>query len=53
MRTSSVWDDGVKPGMSSDLCGPYIDAPVWPWSVAGWTFAALYILLALMAWISS
>jgi hypothetical protein len=29
---------------------PYIDAPVWPWSLAGWLIAGTLILLALVAW---
>ena len=29
---------------------PYINAPVWPWSVAGWSFAAMLILLFIAAW---
>jgi hypothetical protein len=29
---------------------PYIDAPVWPWSLAGWSIVAALILLALVAW---
>jgi hypothetical protein len=28
---------------------PYIDAPVWPWSVAGWSLAALLVALFVLA----
>jgi hypothetical protein len=37
----------------SEVYGPYIDSPVWPWSLAGWCLAALYVVLALAAWLSS
>jgi hypothetical protein len=29
---------------------PHINAPVWPWSVAGWLFAAIVIVLFVAAW---
>jgi hypothetical protein len=35
---------------TSELHGPYIDAPVWPWSAAGWALGALFIVLFLVAW---
>ena len=53
MRGSTVWDVGDRSGASSDVYGPYIDAPVWPWSVAGWSVAVLCVLLALVAWLSA
>ena len=28
---------------------PYIDAPLWPWSVAGWSLAALFVALFVLA----
>jgi hypothetical protein len=28
----------------------YINAPVWPWSVAGWSLAAMFILFFVAAW---
>ena len=33
-----------------ELHGPYINAPVWPWSAAGWSWAALFVLLFVVAW---
>ena len=30
---------------------PYINAPVWPWSLAGYSTAALWLLLLLFAWL--
>jgi hypothetical protein len=33
----------------SEFDSPYIDAPVWPWSMAGWSLAALFVLLFLLA----
>ena len=33
---------------SNELESPYIDAPVWPWSVAGWSLAAGFVVL--FAW---
>jgi hypothetical protein len=33
-----------------EVDSPYINAPVWPWSVAGWAFAALFVLLFVIAW---
>jgi hypothetical protein len=30
--------------------GPYINAAVWPWTVAGWSLAALFLVLFLIAW---
>jgi hypothetical protein len=28
----------------------YINAPVWPWSLAGWLIAAMTILMFVAAW---
>jgi len=32
---------------------PHIHAPVWPWSLAGYSIAALLVLLFLLAWLSA
>ena len=34
----------------SELHGPYINAPVWPWFVAGCVLGALFVLLFVVAW---
>ena len=52
MRTT-IWDDADKRGISGEVYGPYIDAPVWPWSLAGWSLATLYLLLTFASWLSS
>jgi hypothetical protein len=33
-----------------ELHEPDIAAPMWPWTVAGWTLAALLVLTSLLAW---
>lgn len=30
---------------------PLIDAPVWPWSFAGWLLAATILILFVAAWL--
>jgi hypothetical protein len=30
---------------------PHINAPVWPWSLAGWSLAGLLVFLFLFAWL--
>jgi hypothetical protein len=32
---------------------PFINAPVWPWSLAGWAIAAALVLMAVGAWLAS
>lgn len=32
---------------------PYIDSPVWPWSLAGWSAGALMVLYFAVAWLTS
>jgi hypothetical protein len=34
----------------SELHGPYINAPVWPWFAAGCVLGALFVLLFVVAW---
>jgi hypothetical protein len=38
---------------SHEFYGRYINAPVWPWAVAGWTLAVIFMLLFLTTWLSS
>ena len=35
-----------------EVDGPYIDAPDWPWRVAGWLVNAIIVLLFVLAWAS-
>jgi hypothetical protein len=32
---------------------PFINAPVWPWSLAGWLIAAGAIVMFIAAWLRS
>ena len=32
---------------------PRMNAPVWPWSLAGYSMAALWLLLLLLAWLGA
>ena len=32
-----------------ELYGPYLNAPVWPWRVAGWIVSALFALMFVIA----
>jgi hypothetical protein len=33
----------------SELRGPYLHAPVWPWFLAGWVAGALFVLMFVFA----
>ena len=33
----------------SELHGPYLHAPVWPWFLAGWVAGALFVLMFVFA----
>jgi hypothetical protein len=33
----------------SELHGPYLHAPVWPWFAAGWIVGALFVLMFVLA----
>ncbi len=33
-----------------EVYGPHINAPVWPWFVAGWVVCALFVVMFLLAW---
>jgi hypothetical protein len=32
-----------------ELYGPYLNAPVWPWHVAGWIVSVLFALMFVIA----
>jgi hypothetical protein len=32
---------------------PHINAPVWPWSLAGWAFAVASLVMFLASWLRS
>jgi len=34
---------------STELHGPYLYAPVWPWFLAGWIIGALFVLMFVFA----
>jgi len=34
-----------------EVDSPYINAPDWPWAMAGWTVSALHLVFFLAAWI--
>jgi len=36
-----------------ELDSPHINAPVWPWTVAGWTLAVVFMLLFVITWLRS
>ena len=35
------------------VLSPHINAPVWPWSLAGYSMATLWLLLLLLAWLGA
>jgi hypothetical protein len=48
LKRSLVGDMGpLEP--PSELHGPYLHAPVWPWFVAGWIIGALFVLMFVFA----
>jgi hypothetical protein len=34
-----------------EIDSPYINAPNWPWALAGWTVSALHVMFFVAAWI--
>ena len=34
---------------SYEVDGPYLNAPDWPWSAAGWVLAAVIVVLFVLA----
>ena len=45
----SLAGEPARPG-PSELQGPYINAPVWPWFAAGWFLGAICVLMFVIAW---
>ena len=41
--------DSLQPTMPPELHGPYLNAPVWPWFLAGWIVGALFVLMFVFA----
>jgi hypothetical protein len=52
MRTM-LSHESRTPDQSGERDSPYIDAPVWPWSLAGWSIGALMVLYFFVAWVTS
>ena len=50
---AALSDEPGPRAIRAELRGPYINAPVWPWTVAGWSFAALFLALLLVTWLQS
>ena len=44
----SVKKDTDRPPYEVD--SPHINAPNWPWALAGWTISSLHLLFFLAAW---
>jgi hypothetical protein len=42
-------EDMERPAYEVD--SPYINAPSWPWALAGWTVSALHVVFFVVAWI--
>jgi hypothetical protein len=38
---------------SKERDSPYINAPLWPWAITGWSLAATFVMLFLLARIYS
>ena len=38
-----------QPAASPELYGPYLNAQVWPWQVAGWIASVLFALWFVIA----
>jgi hypothetical protein len=32
---------------------PFINAPVWPWTVTGWLMAVTFVIMLVLAWSQS
>ena len=48
----SIAGEPLRP-RPSELLGPYINAPVWPWFAAGWVIGAACVLMFVVAWLWS
>jgi hypothetical protein len=51
MLVALVEDDEMAP--ASEVYGPYVDAPGWPWLLAGWTLGSGILLLFVISWVRS
>jgi hypothetical protein len=49
LRRAIVGDAEISDKRAYELHGPYINAPVWPWFVAGWVIGALFVLMFVFA----
>jgi hypothetical protein len=47
---STLGQDSIPGAPPTEVYGPYVNAPVWPWFAAGWVVGALFALLFLLAW---
>jgi hypothetical protein len=45
----SLVGDAAPLEAPSELHGPYLHAPVWPWFLAGWIIGALFVLMFVFA----
>ena len=45
----SIAGDAAPYVAPSELHGPYLYAPVWPWFLAGWIIGALFVLMFVFA----
>jgi len=45
-----IMKDTDRPSYEVD--SPYINAPSWPWAVAGWAVSALHLVFFVVAWIT-
>jgi hypothetical protein len=45
----TIAGDAAAYGPPSELHGPYLHAPVWPWFLAGWIIGALFVLMFVFA----
>ena len=52
VRTAVV-DQESAPSPTPEFYGPYIDAPLWPWLLAGWALGSAIVLLFVLAWARS
>jgi hypothetical protein len=50
LSNGSVAYRGRMERPSYEVDSPYINAPTWPWLVAGWAVSTLHVLFFLAAW---
>ena len=49
LKRALMGELGAEPPVSTELYGPYLHAPVWPWFLAGWVVGALFVLMFVLA----